>query len=66
MKAMALEPDLFAAPLLPGLSQADDIVSPEEEQVLIAAIDATALGAIPLSSMGRQATHRLLWLALRF
>jgi alkylated DNA repair protein (DNA oxidative demethylase) len=40
---MSLEADLFAAPLLTGLSQADDIVSLEEEQALIAAVDATAL-----------------------
>jgi alkylated DNA repair protein (DNA oxidative demethylase) len=40
---MSLGADLFAVPLLPGLSQADNIVSPEEEQTLIAAIDATAL-----------------------
>jgi alkylated DNA repair dioxygenase AlkB len=40
---MSLEADLFAVPLLPGLSQTDDIVSAEEEQALIAAIDATAL-----------------------
>jgi alkylated DNA repair dioxygenase AlkB len=40
---MSLEADLFAGSLLPGLSQADDIVSPEEEQALIAAIDAAAL-----------------------
>lgn len=40
---MLFEADLFAAPLLPGLGQADDIVSPDEEKALIAAIDATAL-----------------------
>jgi alkylated DNA repair dioxygenase AlkB len=43
MESMSLEADLFAVPLLPGLSQASDIVSAEEEQALIAAIDATAL-----------------------
>jgi alkylated DNA repair dioxygenase AlkB len=40
---MSLAADLFDAPLLPGLSQADDIVSPDEEQALVAAIDATTL-----------------------
>jgi alkylated DNA repair dioxygenase AlkB len=43
MARMSLAADLFDAPLLPGLSQAEDIVSPEEEQALIAAIDASAL-----------------------
>jgi alkylated DNA repair protein (DNA oxidative demethylase) len=40
---MATQPDLFAAPPLPGLSQAPAIVSPDEEQSLIAAIDAVEL-----------------------
>jgi alkylated DNA repair protein (DNA oxidative demethylase) len=40
---MVTQPDLFAAPLIPGLAFADDIVSPAEEQALIAAIDAVDL-----------------------
>jgi alkylated DNA repair dioxygenase AlkB len=43
MERMSRVADVFAAPPLPGLSQADDIVSPAEEQALIAAIDAAAL-----------------------
>lgn len=43
MARMSLAADLFDAPLLPGLSQAEDIVSLAEELALIAAIDATAL-----------------------
>jgi alkylated DNA repair dioxygenase AlkB len=40
---MALQADLFAAPALPGLSHADDLVRPAEERALIAAIDAAGL-----------------------
>lgn len=35
--------DLFGTPVLPGLSTTDDLVTPEEERALIAAIDATDL-----------------------
>jgi DNA oxidative demethylase len=44
MTLIATQPDLFAEPGLPGLSQAGAIVAPDEEQALIAAI-----GASPLS-----------------
>jgi len=40
---MVAQPDLFDAPRLAGLSQADAIVTPAEEPGLIAAIDAVAL-----------------------
>jgi hypothetical protein len=43
MSLLALQHDLFAAPRLAGLSQAAAIVTPEEERVLIAAIDAADL-----------------------
>jgi DNA oxidative demethylase len=43
VKLPAAQPDLFAGPALPGLLQADDIVTPDEEAMLIAAIDATGL-----------------------
>jgi len=43
MSAAALQTDLFAAPRLAGLSQADAIVTPDEERALIAAIDAAGL-----------------------
>ena len=43
MSLVASQPDLFAEPGLPGLSQTGAIVGPEEEQVLIASIDASPL-----------------------
>ncbi|MFZ3234890.1 MAG: alpha-ketoglutarate-dependent dioxygenase AlkB [Stellaceae bacterium] len=43
MNLTAAEPDLLGGPGLPGLSQADAIVTPDEECVLIAAVDAAAL-----------------------
>jgi alkylated DNA repair protein (DNA oxidative demethylase) len=43
MNVMASQSDLFAEQLLPGLSLASDIVSPDDEQSLIAAIDAADL-----------------------
>ncbi len=43
MNVMATQPDLFAEQCVPGLSQAPAIVSPDEEQSLIAAIDAVEL-----------------------
>ena len=36
-------PDLFGGAILPGLEVADDLVSPDEEAALIAAIDAAPL-----------------------
>lgn len=43
MNLTAAEPDLFGGPGLAGLSQADAIITPDEERMLIAAIDAAAL-----------------------
>jgi DNA oxidative demethylase len=43
MSAAVLQPDLLATPRLAGLSQADAIVTPDEERALIAAIDAVGL-----------------------
>jgi DNA oxidative demethylase len=43
MNSIALQPDLFDEPLLPGLSQAAEIVTPDEEQNLVASIDAAPL-----------------------
>jgi alkylated DNA repair dioxygenase AlkB len=43
MSLVAAQPDLFAEQGLPGLSQAGAIVAPDEEQVLIASIDAAPL-----------------------
>ena len=41
MNLIASQPDLFEEPRLAGLSQADAFVMPDEEQMLIASIDAT-------------------------
>jgi DNA oxidative demethylase len=43
MTLIASQPDLFAGPGLPGLSQAGAIVAPDEEQTLIESIDASPL-----------------------
>ena len=43
MNLIAAQPDLFAEPGLPGLSQAGAIVAPDEEQALITSIDASPL-----------------------
>src|ERR1700746_3373433 len=43
MNLVAAQPDLFDEPSLPGLSQAAEIVTPAEEQALIASIDASPL-----------------------
>jgi DNA oxidative demethylase len=43
MSDIAAQPDLFGEPSLPGLSQAGEIVAPDEEQTLIASIDASPL-----------------------
>jgi alkylated DNA repair protein (DNA oxidative demethylase) len=40
---VSAQPDLFNAPLLAGLTQANDIVTPDEEEALIAAIGAVDL-----------------------
>lgn len=40
---MTMMADLFGTPLLPGLSSRDAFVTPDEEQMLIAGIDAAAL-----------------------
>jgi DNA oxidative demethylase len=43
MNHIAAQPDLFGEPRLAGLSQADAIVSPDEEQTLITSINAAEL-----------------------
>ena len=43
MSLVVAQPDLLDEPGLPGLSQAGAIVAPDEEQVLIASIDASPL-----------------------
>ncbi|MGA8399281.1 MAG: alpha-ketoglutarate-dependent dioxygenase AlkB [Stellaceae bacterium] len=48
--SIALQSDLFAEPHLPGLAVAENIVTPDEERALIAAIDAS--GLTPFRSHG--------------
>jgi DNA oxidative demethylase len=43
MSTLALQRDLFAEPALPGLAQAEAIITPAEEQTLMAGIDAAPL-----------------------
>ena len=43
MNLIAAQPDLFGEPRLAGLSQADAIVTPDEEQMLIGSINAAEL-----------------------
>jgi alkylated DNA repair dioxygenase AlkB len=43
MSSIAAQPDLFGEPGLAGLSQADEVVTPNEERALIAAIDRAPL-----------------------
>ena len=45
MTLIATQPDLFAEPGLPGLSQAGAVVAPDEEQALIASINAAPLSS---------------------
>jgi alkylated DNA repair dioxygenase AlkB len=63
--AMAmLQPDLFAAaaPGLPGLTAAPDIVLPTEEQALIAAIDASGLAPFRFQGwLGKRLTSSFGW-----
>ena len=54
--------DLFAAPLLPGLAYADAIVTPAEEQALIAAIDAIELTPFRFQGwLGKRLTASFGW-----
>ena len=43
MSNLALQSDLFDKPDLAGLSQTDEIVTPDEERELVGAIDAAEL-----------------------
>jgi alkylated DNA repair dioxygenase AlkB len=60
----AAQPDLFAdsAPVLPGLTVMPDIVSPEEERALTAAIDATGLTPFRFQGwLGKRLTTSFGW-----
>ncbi|WP_010215395.1 alpha-ketoglutarate-dependent dioxygenase AlkB [Sphingomonas sp. PAMC 26621] len=54
--------DLFAVPSLPGVSAAEDFLSPAEEQALIATIDATALTPFRFQQwLGKRLTASFGW-----
>jgi alkylated DNA repair dioxygenase AlkB len=62
MSIVALQPDLFDKPDLAGLSQADDIVTPGEEQALIGAIDAAELSPFRFHGwLGKRLTASYGW-----
>ena len=62
MNPIAVEPDLFGGPGLAGLSQAAAIVSPSEEQELIAAIDAVGLSPFRFHGwLGKRLTASYGW-----
>jgi len=56
------QPDLFREPQIAGLSQADDLVAPEEERALIAAIDASSLSPFRFHGwLGKRLTASYGW-----
>src|ERR1700691_1550749 len=60
--ATAAQADLFVEPLPPGLSQAAGIVSPAEEQSLIASIDAVELSPFRFQGwLGKRLTASYGW-----
>ena len=62
MNLIAAQPDLFGEPRLAGLSQADAIVTPGEEQMLIASIDAAELSPFRFHGwLGRRLTASYGW-----
>jgi DNA oxidative demethylase len=62
MNQTAAQPDLFAEPGIPGLSQAAAIVVPDEEQSLIAAIDASPLSPFEFHQwLGKRLTATYGW-----
>jgi DNA oxidative demethylase len=62
MNRIAAQPDLFAEPGLAGLSQAEAIVEPGEEQQLIAAIDAVDLSPFQFHGwLGKRLTASYGW-----
>jgi DNA oxidative demethylase len=62
MSAVAIHPDLFGAPAIAGLSQAPAFVSPEEEQRLVAAIDASGLAPFQFHEwLGKRLTASFGW-----
>lgn len=62
MSLIAAQPDLFGQSGLPGLSQADDFVTPDEEQELIASIDAVGLSPFRFHGwLGKRLTASYGW-----
>lgn len=62
MTSLSAQPDLFGEVPLPGLSQADAIVTPSEERSLIAAIDAADLSPFRFHGwFGKQLTVSYGW-----
>jgi alkylated DNA repair dioxygenase AlkB len=62
MNLIAAQPDLFGRPALSGLAQADAIVTPGEEQMLIAAIDAAPLSPFRFHQwLGKRLTATYGW-----
>jgi DNA oxidative demethylase len=62
MTLIAAQPDLFAEPSLSGLSQAGEIVTPDEEQTLIASIDASPLSPFRFHQwLGKRLTATYGW-----
>jgi alkylated DNA repair dioxygenase AlkB len=54
--------NLFDAPLLPGLAYAQEIITPDEEQALIARIDATSLSPFRFHGwLGKRLTASFGW-----
>ena len=64
MNRISAQPNLFGEAGPVGLTQAGEFVSPDEERVLIASIDAVELSSLPLSWMAGEAPYCLLRLAL--
>jgi alkylated DNA repair dioxygenase AlkB len=55
-------PDLFSAPILPGLNRRDEIIDRQEEAELIARIDAEALSPFRFQGwLGKRLTHSFGW-----
>lgn len=54
--------DLFGAPLLPGFAYAEDVVTPDEEALLIAAVDAAELSPFRFQGwLGKRLTTSFGW-----
>jgi DNA oxidative demethylase len=62
MSSLAVQRDLFDEPALPGLTRAEAVVAPDEEQALIAGIDAAPLAPFRFHGWeGRRLTASYGW-----